>query len=167
MADESFDWKLDGDGFGQGTAETCWYASYAIVHTWKKKPISVIKEKIVKAGLDFDDYYSKGLPIDDFWKTCAALGMVGWRGGFVLELANDLPAFAQLLKSYGPLWCGFNNPGKHIVVVTGVDLKNKQIHILNPWNRQNGLNADSQYATQENFINRLNTSSRCVLQTFM
>jgi hypothetical protein len=167
MADDSYDCKLDGGGYGQSTAETCWYASYAMIFDWKGKPRTAIKENIEKAGLDYNDYYKNGLPTGDFAKVRAALGLVGWRGGYVQTLATDFQSFAQLLKGYGPMWCAFSKPSAHIVVVIGVNASSGNIHVLNPWNNTNGLDADSQYLTSSAFVGRLNTADNSVGQAFM
>src|SRR5439155_24188152 len=108
MADDTYDCKLDGAGYGQSTAETCWYASYALLFKWKGKPESAIRERIEKAGLDYKDYYNNGLPTKDFAKTRDALGLTSWAGGSVKNWASDFQSFAQLLKGYGPLWCAFS-----------------------------------------------------------
>ena len=50
MADDSFDHKMDGSGFGQPTGETCWYACYAMIYGWKQKPISSIKDAIPESN---------------------------------------------------------------------------------------------------------------------
>lgn len=160
MADDSFDWKLDGSGFGQSSATSCWYA---IVHTKKGTPTTAIREKIEKAGLDYTDYWNNGLPPDDFPKTRAALGMVGWRGAFAYSQIDDFAAMVQMLKGYGPLWCAFVKPSPH----SGVDSNLGQVHILNPWNNTNGNDADSQYLTTPVFKGRLNTTAMSVLQGFM
>ena len=164
MADDSFDHKLDGTGFGQSTAETCWYESYKMIYSWKQKPITAIKDAIVKAGYDFDDYYKNGLPIADYRKVGLSLGLTGFRGGYISTLVDDFQAFAQLLKGYGPLWCAFSKPGIHVVVVSGVDSKLKQIHILNPWNKLGGFDADGQYLDPGTFKNRLDSTHEWVGQ---
>ncbi|MBI1895138.1 MAG: hypothetical protein HYS04_01185 [Acidobacteria bacterium] len=165
MAD-SFDWNLDGSGYGQPNASSCWYAAYAILYRWNQKPTNAIRERIAKAGLDFSDYYKYGLPTDDFPKTRAALGLVGWRGQYAVTLAGDLESLLYMLKGYGPLWCAFSRPGAHVVVITGVDSRANTIHILNPWS-YNGFDADSQHLTPAMFQNRLNNKSYSVIQAFM
>jgi hypothetical protein len=165
MADDSFDHKVSGDGMGQPSAETCWYACYAMIYNWKGKPVSAIKDAIVKAGYNYDDYYKNGLPIEDFRKVGLSLGLTGFRGGYISTLADDFQAFAQLLKGYGPMWCAFSRPSAHIVVVSGVDAKLNQIHIINPWNKLGGFDADGQYLDPQTFKNRLNSSSDWVGQT--
>ena len=165
--DDTFDWGLDGSGLGQSTAESCWYASYAILFSWKGSPRSSIRERIEKAGLDYRDYYNNGLPPEDFKKTAGALGMYGFRGGYIKSLAEDYSGFAQLLKSYGPLWCAFSRPSAHIVVVVGVDAQMGNIHILNPFDQINGCNADSQYLKPSSFMHRLNVNDSFVGQAFM
>jgi hypothetical protein len=167
MADDSFDWNLDGAGFGQPNAESCWYAAYAIIHNWKGRPTSSIRERIVKAGLDFDDYYGNGLPVEDFYKTRAALGLVGWRGSYASTLVTDFSFMVHMLKGYGPLWCACSRPSAHVVVITGVDSNLGELHILNPWNNSNGLDADSQYLSPAAFQNRINKVNYSVLQGFM
>lgn len=163
----SFDWKLDGAGYGQSTAESCWFASYALLFKWKGSPISSIRERIEKAGLNFTDYYQNGLPIADFPKTRNALGLTSWRGSYIATLASDFEAFAQLLKGYGPLWCAFSRPHAHIVVVIGVNGDAGTIHILNPWDNTNGIDAESQYLTSSKFLSRLNGKDSAVGQAFM
>ena len=162
----SFDWKLDGGGFGQSTAESCWYAAYAMIFGWKGRPRSSIRERIEKAGLDYADYYKNGLPQEDFPKTRSALGLTGFRGGYVATLADDLDYFGKTLKDYGPMWCAFKRPGAHVVVISGVDTTLKQIHILNPWNNSNGGDADSQYLEVPAFRLRLNKDVDSVAQFF-
>ena len=165
--DYVFDLKIDGDGYGQSTAESCWYASYAILFDWKGTPRSSIRERIEKAGLDYADYYRNGLPQEDFSKTRGALGLVGWRGSYIKEIASDFQALYVLLKGYGPIWCAFSKPSAHIVVIVGVDSIAGNIHILNPWNNSNGNNADSQYMKPSTFALRLNTDVQSVGQAFM
>lgn len=167
MADDTFDWKLDGSGFGQPNASSCWYAAYAMVHTWKGRPISSIRERIEKAKLDFNDYYQNGLPEEDFPKTLIALGMVGFRGGYAFSVIDDFEQMVHMLKGYGPLWCAFSKPGAHVVVISGVNASMKQIHILNPWNNTVGTDADDQYLTPAMFKSRLNSAADSVLQGFM
>jgi len=133
---------------------------------WKGKPRSSIRELIEKAGLDYADYYKNGLPQEDFVKTRAALSLTGFRGGYVSTLADDLDYFAKTIKDYGPMWCAFARPGAHIVVICGVDTTLKQIHIMNPWNRTNGNDADSQYLDVPTFKLRLNTAVNSVAQFF-
>ncbi len=128
----SFDWNLDGSGFGQQTAESCWYAAYSILWSWKHRPPGSIRERITKSGLDFDDYYSNGLPVEDFPKTRYALGLVGWGGGNAATLAGDLDDMAHRIKGYGPLWCAVSRPSAHVVVLVGADPGGGLIHILNP-----------------------------------
>lgn len=164
MADDSYETKLDGAGFGQPTAETCWYACYAMIYGWKGKPASAIRDAIVKAGYDFDDYYKKGLPVEDFRKVGLALGLTGFRGGYISTLADDFKGMAQLLKNYGPFWCAFSKPSAHIVVVVGCDARLNQIHIINPWNKLGGYDADGQYPDPATFKNRLNSSAEWVGQ---
>jgi Papain-like cysteine protease AvrRpt2 len=164
MDDILFDTKLDGSGYGQPTAETCWYACYAMIFAYKQKPVTAIKDAIVKAGFNFDDYYKNGLPVEDFRKVGLALGLTGFRGGFMSTLGADFQWLAQHLKSYGPTWCAFSRPSAHIVVICGVDSKLNQIHIMNPWNQMGGFDADGQYITPGTFQSRLNTSSEWVGQ---
>jgi hypothetical protein len=157
MADDIiFDTKLDGSGYGQTTAETCWYACYEMLFAFKQRPITEIRDTIVKAGFDYDDYYKNGLPVEDFRKVGRALRLTGFRGGFISTLADDFQGFAQLLQNYGPVWCAFSRPSAHIVVVCGVNSKQNQIHIMNPWNRLGGFDADGQYIDPGTFKNRLN-----------
>lgn len=165
-ANDKFDWELDGSGFGQSTAESCWYASYAILFNWKGLPRISIRNRIENAGLDYRDYYRNGLPIADFPKTRDALRLTSWHGGYIKTLAYDFKAFAQHLKAYGPLWCAFSRPHAHIVVVTGVDGGLRNIHILNPWNNTNGTEADSQYLPPSRFVDRLNDKDSAVGQAF-
>jgi hypothetical protein len=134
---------------------------------WKGWPTSSIRERIEKAGLNFTDYFRNGLPIADFPKTRNALGLTSWRGSYIATLASDFEAFAQLLKGYGPLWCAFSRPNAHIVVVTGVNGDAGTIHILNPWDNTNGIDADSQYLTTSKFVSRLNGKDSAVGQAFM
>jgi hypothetical protein len=165
MADDIFfDTKLDGSGYGQTTAETCWYACYEMIFAYKQRPISSIKDAIVKAGFDFNDYYKNGLPISDYRKVGLALHLTGFRGGYVSTLADDYEGFADLLKRYGPMWCAFSRPSPHIVVVCGVNSKQGQIHIMNPWNRLGGFDADGQYLSPSKFHERLDSSSEWVGQ---
>ena len=107
--------------------------------------VSSIKDAIVTAGFNFDDYYKNGLPVGDFRKVGLSLRLTGFRGGYISSLADDFQGFAQLLQGYGPLWCAFSRPSAHIVIVCGVDSKLNQIHIMNPWNRLGGFDADGQY----------------------
>lgn len=165
MADGTYECKVSGDGFAQPNAETCWYASYAMIFNWADKPVSSIKDAIVKAGYDFDDYYKNGLPVEDFRKVGRALGLTGFRGGYISTLADDFKALAQLLKGYGPIWCCFSKPSLHIVVVSGCDAGLNQIHILNPWNRQGGYSADGQYLDPGTFKLRVNTTAEWCGQT--
>jgi len=167
MADDTFDWNIDGSGYGQASPASCWWAGYAIIHSWKARPLNAIRQGIEKAGLDYSDYYKNGLPQEDFPKTRAALGLVGWRGEYAFSISEDFQALALMLKGYGPLWCAFAKPGAHIVVITGVDARLRQIHILNPWNNTNGNDADSQFLTPAVFRSRLNASAYSVLQGFM
>jgi hypothetical protein len=166
MSDYKYNVKIDASGYGQPTAESCWWASYAIIHIWNKMPVGSIRDKIKKAGLDYDDYYANGLPPDDFPKTRAALGLVGWRGAYASTLVDDFEALGLLIKGYGPLWCAFAKPSAHVVVVTGVDSDANTIHIVNPWGG-NGIDADSQYLTPPTFRHRLNTTAYSVFQAFM
>lgn len=163
----SFDWNLDGSGFGQQTAESCWYAAYAILWSWKQRPLASIRERIEKAGLDFDDYYNNGLPVEDFPKTRSALGLVGWGGGNAFALAGDLDDMAHRIKVYGPLWCAVSRPSAHVVVLVGADPDGGLIHILNPWS-YNGLDAESQYLTAPQYRQKVNAKAPySVLQAFM
>ncbi len=163
----AFDWNLDGSGFGQTTAETCWYASYAILWSWKQRPLGSIQERIVNAGLNFDDYYANGLPISDFPKTRAALGLVGWGGGNAFTLGSDLDNMAHRIKAYGPLWCAFSRPSAHVVVLIGADPDADRVHLLNPWS-YNGIDAESQYLSAAQYRHKVNAKAPySVLQTFM
>jgi hypothetical protein len=165
MADDTFDHKVSGAGPGQTTAETCWYASYAMLMNWKGRSIDSIKDSIKKAGYDFADYYDHGLPRSDYRKVGMSLRLTGFRGRYIAELADDFVAFAQLLKNYGPIWCAFSNPGEHIVVVSGVNAKMNQIHIVNPFNHGGGLDADDQYPDPSAFKKRLNMNTEWSAQT--
>ncbi len=162
-----FDWNLDGTGLGQSTAESCWYAAYAMIFDWKGKPRSSIRDQIEKAGLDYKDYYNNGLPQDDFAKTRNALHLSGYRGAYLSTLADDLDYFAKVVKDNGPMWCAFAKPSAHIVVISGVNPGLKQIHIMNPWNQTNGADADSQYFEPSKFQLRVNTAVNSVAQFFV
>lgn len=163
----SFDWGLDGTGFGQQTAESCWYASYAILWSWKQRPQASIRERIKKARLDFDDYFANGLPVSDFPKTRAALGLVGWGGGNAYALASDLDDMAHRIKVYGPLWCAVSRPSAHVIVLVGADPAGNLVHVLNPWS-YNGVDAESQYLTASQFRHKVNAKAPySVLQAFM
>lgn len=164
MSDTQFDLKISGEGYMQPTAATCWWASYAMVYHWKGLSDDLIKSKIKKAGFDFDDYWAKGLPRTDYRKVGACLGMTGFRGGYISNLADDFKSFVFVLKAYGPLWCAFANPSPHAVVVTGVDSNLNQIHIINPWNRGGGYNADGQFPSPTEFKQRLDMTSEWVGQ---
>ena len=165
--DYVFDHNLDGSGFGQSTAESCWYACYALLYEWKGRPRASIRERIERAKLDYRDYYKNGLPVADFPKTRNALGLTSWRGGYMKGLADDFQALCSALKGYGPIWCAFSKPSAHIVVVTGVNSNTRNIHILNPWNNTNGNDADSQYLTPAMFAHRVNPDASAVGQAFM
>ncbi len=164
--EEVYSCKLDGSGLGQPNASSCWYASYALLFRWKGWPHGAVEERIRKAGLDFDDYYKNGLPPEDFPKTRKALGLTSFPGSYAATLADDLVSFAQLLKSYGPMWCAFVRPSPHIVVVTGTrgDMEPKQIDILNPGH---AINADAQHPKVSEFKQRLNVKASAVLQCWM
>jgi hypothetical protein len=91
--------------------------------------------------------------------------MTTFRGSFISNLADDFQSFADLLQRYGPLWCAFARPSAHIVVVSGVDSGRKQVHIINPWNRLGGYDADGQYLDPGTFKLRLNSADNSVGQT--
>ena len=110
------------------------------------------------SSYDFNDYYKNGLPRRGLPQVGLSLGLTGFRGGYISTLADDFQGLAQLLKGYGPIWCAFSRPSAHIVVVVGCDSKLNQIHIVNPWNRMGGFDADGQYLDPGTFKNRLDSS---------
>jgi hypothetical protein len=151
MPDIKYDIDLT---LGQSSAESCWYAAYCMLFTWKGIPTSSIRDRIEKAGLDYKDYWTNGLPDDDYPKTRLALGLTGFRRGYFSSLADDLEYFSKTLKDYGPFWCAFHrSSGDHAVIVNGIDIKLTQILVANPWG--DGGQAEQQYYTPTSFKSRL------------
>jgi hypothetical protein len=141
---------------GQSSAESCWYAAYSMLYDWKGKPISSIREKIEKNKLDYADYWRKGLPVEDYWKTRISLGLSGFRRPYFYGLADDLDYFGKVLKDYGPFWCAFSSPSEHVVVVNGIDLGMSKILVVNPWG--SGGMAEQEYYKAGEFQRRLGKS---------
>ena len=156
----SIDWKVS-DQFYQSNDASCWYAAYCILYDWKGKPTSSIREKIEKSSLGaagYKDAYDNGLKDTDYPTTRDALGLTGFRRGYIITLADDLEYFAKTLGDYGPMWLAFHSDSKnadHGVVVCGVNLTMKQIHVMNPWG--SGGTCDSQYYDAARFKARLGT----------
>ncbi|MBS1833748.1 MAG: hypothetical protein JST65_13605 [Acidobacteria bacterium] len=127
----SINYNIDTTIF-QSSAESCWYAAYCMLFTWKGKPTSSIRERIEKAGLDYKDFWTNGLPEEKYPYTRLVLGLAGFRRGYFSTLADDLDYFGQTLKNYGPFWCALSVPSEHAVVVSGIDVDAGKVIITNP-----------------------------------
>jgi hypothetical protein len=122
----------------QSSDESCWYAAYCMLFSWKGVPTSSVREKIEKAGLDYKDFWSNGLPDDKYANTRAALGLAGFRRGYFSTMADDLEWFADRVKAYGPFWCALSVPSEHAVVVSGIDPGRGKVIITNPTRDNSG-----------------------------
>jgi len=142
------------DTYYQSSNESCWYAAYCMLFDWKGKPTSAIRERIEKAGLDYADFWKKGLPVEKYNDVRWCLGLSGFRRAYFGQLVDDLDYFGKVLKDYGPFWCAFSVPGEHIVVVHGVDVDKEQIKVMNPWS-DGGSSAQKQKYSPGEFKRRL------------
>lgn len=151
MPDIKYDMNMN---LGQSSEESCWYAAYCMLFVWKGLPQSSVRDRIEKAGLDYKDYWTNGLPDGDYPKTRLALGLTGFRRAYFSTLADDLEYFSKNLKDYGPFWCAFHRPNAdHAVIVNGIDIKMTQILVVNPWG--NGGQAEQEYYQPGRFKSRL------------
>ena len=141
---------------GQSNAASCWYAAYCMLYDWNGRPLSSIREKLEKSGLDYADYWRKGLPVESYPKARQALGLNSFRRGYFYTLADDLDYFGKTLKDYGPFWCALSTPSEHIVVVNGIDLGKSRILVVNPWG--SGGAAEEQTYTAGEFQRRLGST---------
>ncbi|BDC51625.1 hypothetical protein F183_A39400 [Bryobacterales bacterium F-183] len=138
----------------QSSNESCWYAAYCMLFTWKGTPTSSIREKIEKAGLDYKDFWANGLPDEKYQYTRAALGLAGFRRGYFRTMIEDLEYFSDRLKAYGPFWCALSVPSEHAVVVCGADPGRGKITITNP-TRDNSGYAQVEEMSAKDFLTRL------------
>lgn len=147
-------YKLDSS-LGQSSAESCWYAAYCMLFSWKGVPTSSIRERMEAKKLDYKDYWNKGLPAEAYSATRLALGLSGFRRAYFASLSDDLEYFSKTLKDYGPFWLAFSSPGDgdHAVVVNGINLDMKQIWVMNPWG--SGGSTEQEYYSVDRFKARL------------
>lgn len=138
------------EGYGQYTTTTCWYASYRMLHAWKKADESQILPKLKGAGLNVEELKQRGLYGDEFPTAAGALGLAGWRGDFIKS--SDADMIMHLLRGYGPLFCAmrYSNGNGHAVVMRGFDAKLKRCLILNPLGTVAGT-VDNDYWTFDHF----------------
>lgn len=117
----------------QETSMTCWFAAYQMMLQWKGQPCGTIgdykgdhdphpiKDKLIAAGIDWDDACATGLKGKDFRKAAAALGLQA-NGVGQQWTTQDLKRF---LISPSPIWVAGNWDGFfHVVVVTKVEVDN-------------------------------------------
>lgn len=121
----------------QETDMTCWFAAYQMMLQWRNLPCGTIgdykgdndphpiKDKLITAGVDWDDAIKSGkgggLKGKDFRKSAAALGLEANGVGQQWSVA-DLKRF---LSYPSPIWVAGNWDGfMHVVVVTKVEVDN-------------------------------------------
>jgi hypothetical protein len=115
----------------QQTGMSCWAAGAAMLVAWRDR-MSVDPSEIARAAGAWAQYQN-GLAPED-----TSIFPV-W--GMVPEPAQTytIPAFANLLQQYGPLWVANAVPGPHIRVVTGINGDGTPdgtiVHINDPWER--------------------------------
>ena len=112
-----------------------------------------------EVGLDVDQLFKRGLFDDEFIKAGAALGMVGWRGGYFRDL--DAGQFVHILQTYGPLWVGIDNESGqsgHAVVIGGYVSDRDSLKIFNPYNRYEPGTVDIDWATPSQFQKKIHNS---------
>jgi hypothetical protein len=154
----SVDYKIN-DSYYQSNSASCWYAAYCMLYDWKGQPTSAIREKIEASTLGaagYADAWRNGLREEDYPTVRAALGLWGFRRMYFATLADDLDYFGKNLKDYGPFWCALHSDASnsdHGVVVCGVNVDAKTIHVMNPWGTTG--TAESQYYTAAGFKSRL------------
>ncbi len=117
----------------QETAMTCWFTCYQMMLQWKGQPYGTIgdykgdydpapiREKLMNAGIDWDDACATGLKGKDFRKAAAALGLEA-NGVGQQWTTQDLKRF---LNRPSPIWVAGNWDGFfHVVVVIKVEIDN-------------------------------------------
>lgn len=117
----------------QETSQTCWFTCYQMMLQWKGYgtgqigdykgdfPPAPIKEKLVAAGVNWDDACATGLKGKDFRKSASALGLEA-NGVGQQWTTQDLKRF---LSYPSPIWVAGNwDNFFHVVVVTKVEIDN-------------------------------------------
>jgi hypothetical protein len=155
------------DAYFQSSSESCWYAAYCMLFAWKGKPTSSVRERIEKAGLNYADFWKRGLPVEKYNDVRWCLGLSGFRRAYFGQLADDLDYFGKVLQDYGPFWCAFSVPSEHIVVVKGVDVDNGKVKVMNPWSDGGGAAQKQKFSAAE-FKRRLGSNDvRSAAQMFV
>ena len=135
--------KID-TSYYQSNASSCWYASYCMLFRWKGIPVSSIRERIEKKGLDYRDFWTKGLPDDKYADVRDALGLVSFPRLQFSRLAGNAEVLAAALQKFGPFWAALSAPSEHAVVIAGVIPAAGIVYVVNPWSV--GENAAQQEA---------------------
>ncbi len=163
MADISH--NVPTEGYGQHTASLCWFACYRMLYAWKHLDENTIGPKLEGAGLNLKELRMRGLYGDEFPKAAGALGLSGWRGGFIKE--SDEGTLLHLLSGYGPLFCAivWEGGGGHAVLIRGYDSKLKQFLIVNPFNASAAGTVDNDFWTMDH-IKRIIYDGRFAIQAW-
>jgi hypothetical protein len=119
----------------QSSNESCWYAAYCMLFEWKGTPTSQIRERMDKApkldGLDYLDFWKRGLPDDKYNATRWSLGLSGFRRAYFATMLDDIGFLSKSLRDYGPFWVAWSVPSEHAVILHGVD-NSGQLKVMNP-----------------------------------
>ena len=108
--------NFDVPMIGQGNSKCCWYACYAMMYGWKKRPLSEVAQRIKKAGIPTND----ALYSEQWGKTRDAMGLISYRVG---HLTESLANLTDILQKHGPMWCAgdFLLGSPHAIVISGVN----------------------------------------------
>ncbi len=113
----------------QLTGMSCWAAAFAMIVGWRDQ-MSIDYTEIVR-GQGYWQQYQRGLNIED------ANAHQIW--GLTPEAPQSytVEGFADLLRSYGPLWVASAEPSGHVRVVTGMQgdgtPDGTTLYINDPW----------------------------------
>lgn len=137
MADDDIYEVPDVTPIAQPTTKTCWLACYRMLYKWASQPLLGIETKLSAAFGEgvYDSILNQTGLLDEHLQPAAkALGFYGMPK---TSLA-DITKFSDYLRSSGPLMCtgtfSFNKvSGLHAVIICGVNLKNKQLTIIDPY----------------------------------
>jgi hypothetical protein len=145
----------------QQTGFSCWAAGFAMIVGWRDQ-MSIDPSEIARAT-GYWQQYQQGLNAED-------LTVINTWGLVPAPLqTHTVEGFAQLLRSYGPLWVASAEPGPHIRVVTGIKgdgtADGTLVYINDPWEQGmtsfQASNRGAQYTeTYRQFVQKQSTLAR-------